>query len=155
MGIAVWPGTGFLPRPRGQFATRLGATFAFAGPDGAGPSRGGIGAGTFFAGRPGGHSQSKEPLGFVFVPRNHFAQLAADSTAAGGAGLHHRPRTDAPAGVESFAALLGPGGKGLPGLPARGRMAQAEFRPGRVLRNSPLRILDWESPPVARGRLKS
>ncbi len=81
----------------------------------------------------GRHPQSEEPVGFVFVPGDHFAELALDPVAGGGAGLHHRTRADASAAVEPFAAVLDGSWEGLPGLPHGGGVAEAEFGAGRFL----------------------
>ena len=80
-------------------------------------------------------AQSKEPLGVLLRPRDHFAELEVGAGSRGRARLHHPARIDAFAASEPFRAVLGGRGTSLPGLSLGGNLAKEPLRGGGILRD--------------------
>src|ERR1039458_8307400 len=120
-------------RAGGESAPGGGPTFARVGAKGTDGRGGGPGPPARRADAPGDGAQSKEPLGFVLRPRDDFAELEIDPGSRAGAGLPHFARIDASAEYEPLRAVLGRGGKGLPGLSRGGGLVEEPFRRSGVL----------------------
>ena len=72
------------------------------------------------------------PVGFLLAARHHLIELAADSNPAVCPGLHHPPRTDAPASDEPLGAFLAGSGKRLSGSCRRRKVAETKLLTAQI-----------------------